>query len=287
MKAVNLIPSEQRASGKTTAASAAAPSEGGSAFGAYVVLGVLALAVAAAALYVLATNSIKANEAELARVTQEATAVKAQASSLQAFADFKTLSTARVATVQGLASSRFAWQRSLDDVSRALPADVYVSSLEGSTTSGGGGSSLRGAVSAPAIELNGCTRSQASVARMMSHLRGVRGVTRVSLSKSEVSDATSSAALAAPPTANAGVPGEKTPNTISEPCPKGSPPSFNVVIFFERSVVGRNAAPNSTLPAGASAGPTGPSGATTTPAAGPTGASGATTPATSTTSTTP
>lgn len=283
MKAVNLLPGEQRATGKTPIASAATPAAGGSAFGAYVVLGVLALAVAASALYVLATNSIKSDKAELARVSQEATAVKAQAGSLQAFADFKTLSTARVATVKGLAASRFAWQRTLDDVSRALPSDVYVSSLDGSTTGSGGGSGLRGAISAPAIEIDGCTKSQASVARMMSHLRGVRGVTRVSLSKSEVSDATSTAALAQPPTANATLPGEKAKSTFSEPCPKGSPPSFNVVIFFERSVVTAAAAPNAALTRGASGGPTGPAGATTSTTSGPTGAAGATTPATSTT----
>src|SRR5215212_1403880 len=100
MKAVNLLPSEQRGSAKPTAA-AATPASGGSAFGAYVVLGVLAFAVAALALYTLAGNVIKDREAELARVTQEAQATQAQAGALQAFADFKTLAQQRVATVKG------------------------------------------------------------------------------------------------------------------------------------------------------------------------------------------
>ena len=43
MKAVNLIPSEQRGSAKTTAAGPAASSPEGSPFGAYVILGVLGL----------------------------------------------------------------------------------------------------------------------------------------------------------------------------------------------------------------------------------------------------
>lgn len=283
MKAVNLIPSEQRGSAKTAAAGPAAPSPEGSPFGAYVILGVLAFVVAAAALYVLAGNSITERKAELARVEADAALVKQQAATLQAFADFKTLSEARVTTVRGIANSRFSWQRALDDVSRALPSDVYLSSLNGTTSGEGGGSGLRGAISAPAIELTGCTRNQASIARLMSHLRGVRGVTRVSLSKSEVPDAANTApALGATPIGADG----KVPLTATEPCPKGSPPDFEMVVFFERAAISAGAAPNAVAgPGGASGGTTGPTGPAG--AAGPTGASGATTPASTTTSTTP
>lgn len=281
VKAVNLIPNEQRTAGKSPATSVAAPSSGGSAIGAYLVLGVLVFAVAASAIYVLTTNSIKTDKAELARVDQQAQVVQQQASSLQAFADFKTLSDARVATVSALAGARFDWQSALDDVSRALPADVYVNSFDGTTSSSGGGSSIRGAISAPAIELTGCTSNQASVARLMSRLRDVRGVTRVSLSKSEAQDVTSAAAAPAPAAADG-----KAATTIAEPCPKGSPPTFDVVVFFERAALSANAVPNAA--AGTTAGPTGAAGPT-----GPTGATGAATPApgatqpTSTTSTTP
>src|SRR3954451_8978325 len=110
MKAVNLLPSEQRGSAKTTAAAAPSAS-GGSAFGAYVVLGVLAFAVAAFAMYTLAGNVIKDREAKLARVTQEAAATQAKASALQSYADFKTLATQRLATVKGLAAACFDLER--------------------------------------------------------------------------------------------------------------------------------------------------------------------------------
>src|SRR3954468_22480090 len=91
MKAVNLLPSEQRGSAKTAAASAAKPDKGAAPFGAYVVLGALAFAVVATALSVLAGNTIKDRKAELARVTTEAQATQAKATSLQAYADFATL----------------------------------------------------------------------------------------------------------------------------------------------------------------------------------------------------
>src|SRR5437762_4236285 len=112
MKAVNLLPSDQRGSSKTPAAAAtSAPS--GSAFGAWVVIGVLAFAVAATAVYVMTTNTINDRKAKLASVTAEAQATQAQAQALQKFADFQSLASQRVATVKGLADSRFDWEQAL------------------------------------------------------------------------------------------------------------------------------------------------------------------------------
>jgi len=279
VKAVNLIPGDQRTASKPAAPGTPAPVARDTPFGAYLILGALVLAIVASALYVMTTNSIEQKKAELARAEQEAGTVERQASSLRAFADFKTLADTRITTVGGLAESRFPWPRALDDVSRALPDDVYVSSLDGTTNSGAGGSSIRGAISAPAIELTGCTSSQASVARMMSGLREIRGVTRVSLSKSEVpegQEGASDVATALPDPSDAGG------STVEVPCPEGSPPAFDVVVFFERAPVAPGAALNLT---GATAGPSGAAG-TAPSAAGPTGASGPTAPA-STTATTP
>jgi Tfp pilus assembly protein PilN len=281
VKAVNLIPTEQRGPGKAPAASAAAPSSSdGDGFGAYAILGLLAFAVVAAALYVMATNKISENKAELASVQSEAQTVQEQAASMQSFADFKGLAESRTATVRGLAEARFDWDTALDDVSRALPDDAYISSFDGTTNSGSGGSSIRGAISAPAIELVGCTTSQTDVARLMARLRNVRGVSRVSLASSVVTATQQTPVAPAPAAPAAPTSGDtaEAAKTYSEPCPKGSPPFFDMVVFFERAVVGPNAAPN-TGATSATAGPTGTAGAPT----GPTGTSGATTPASTTT----
>ena len=273
MKAVNLLPSDQRGSQKTPAA-ASAPTTGGSAFGAYAVLGALAFAVVAMAAYVLTTNTIKDRKAELAKVTQETEVTQAKAASLQSFADFKALADQRVATVQGLATSRFDWERTLTDLSRALPGDVFLKSLAGSTgtqvSGGGGGNSMRSAVQAPALELSGCTTSQSAVARLMSRLRNVRGVTRVTLTKSEKAGA--GTAVAAPTTTDGGTP--------AAPCPKGQPPAFDLVVFFERAAVAAGASPNVGAGAptaaaqaqGAAAQQPGTAGSTSTQPAGQSGA---------------
>ena len=126
MKAVNLLPSEHRGPAKGPVATPASPKSEGTPFGAYVILGILAFAVAATALLVLAGNTVEQRQANLERVTAEATATQAKAASLQSFADFDSLATQRVETVRSLAGSRFEWNRSLADLARALPADVHL-----------------------------------------------------------------------------------------------------------------------------------------------------------------
>jgi Tfp pilus assembly protein PilN len=219
MRAVNLLPSDLRGAAPKPARSARPESVQG--IGAYVVLGALALCVAAFAGYVITTNGIKQREADLVAAQQRTTAANAKAAALKPYADFEALASARVETVRGLAAARFDWERALRDISHAVPAEVKLSALNGDMglpgTAGSGGDPLRGSIAAPAITLAGCAPSQTGVARMMSRIKGVDGVTRVSLSKSEA------AALAAT-TANGG-----------SPCSGDHPATFSLVVFFERA----------------------------------------------------
>jgi Tfp pilus assembly protein PilN len=228
MRAVNLLTPELRSSQKGSGAPrpSALTTSGG--IGAFVLLGALALIVAGVAAYVLSTNVVKQRQASLTTVSAKNDATVKRAAELKPYSDFQTLAQERASTVQALASARFDWEQSLRDLSRALPKDVYLSSLKGTVGSGAasGGSGLRSSISAPAIELSGCTKSQPAVARLMSRLRNVQGVTRVSLSKSEKSDTAA---------ANSG--SSATGGSTVGPCGKGSPPSFEVVVFFEKAAV--------------------------------------------------
>jgi Tfp pilus assembly protein PilN len=262
VKAVNLIPDSGGRAPSTSAGKKVAAPDAERPTGAYALLGFLVMCIAAAALYVTTSNSIKEKEGELARVEAEAAQVEAQAASLQSFADFQELAASREQTVKALAESRFPWSTTLDDVSRALPGDVFISSLDGSTTTSTSGSSLRGAIQAPSIELTGCTDDQASVARLMSRLREVRGVTRVTLAKSEAVDTIATGV--APAAASAS--GEEG-GVTTQPCPSGAPPAFDMILFFERAALSAAAAPNMALTGVGPTGPTGPAGATTAPPA--------------------
>jgi Tfp pilus assembly protein PilN len=220
VRAVNLIPRDQRRGG-----GGGPGGRTGSAV--YIVLGALGAVVLAMAVYVLTGNQVNSRKGEVAKVNQEATALEQQAAALKPYTQFASLSESRLKTVTSLADSRFNWERAMRDLARALPGDVWLTSLVGTvapgvTLEGGGGGStgsLRSAVKMPAIEIVGCTESQSSVSRVMARLRTMRGVQRVSLAASEKAEGT----------AGGGGGG------ASADCRNGSSrfPQFELVVFFD------------------------------------------------------
>ena len=221
MRAVNLIPNDQRRGGGGPG--------GRTGSAVYIVLGALGVLVLGMAIYVLTGNQVNSRKGEVAKVNQQATALEQQAAALKPYIDFASLSESRLQTVSSLADSRFNWERAMRDLARALPGDVWLTSLVGTvapgvTLEGGGGSStgsLRSAVKAPAIEMVGCTDSQSSVSRVMARLRTMRGVQRVSLASSEKVEGASG------PAGGGGA--------NSADCRNGNShfPQFQLVIFFD------------------------------------------------------
>src|SRR4051794_13268584 len=226
MKAVNLLPRDLRGAHSAPSASGAAEHIPGGP-GAVVVLGALALSVAAVAGYVITGNTIHDRENQLAGLTARQQAAEARSAKLKPFADFASLATARIETVNKLADTRFDFEQAVRDLSRAIPANVTLASIEtnlGGTSAGGGSVALRSAITAPAMSLKGCTVDQAAVAKLLSRLRNIDGVTRVTLGKTERPQA-SQAPTAASDSASA--------QQSANPCGVGSHPTFDAVVFFE------------------------------------------------------
>lgn len=220
MRAVNLIPADQRRAG-------------GSSTGVYVLLGALALLVVMATAYALTTRSVSNHQSELAEVQAQAQAAEASAQGLQAYTAFAQLSERRVATVTQLVESRFDWSHAMHEVARTIPADAWLTSMRGTVSTatsvgagGAGAGGLRNAIEAPAIELTGCTTSQSRVATMISAMRRIDGVQRVTLASSEKSQE------AADPSASVDTSGAGS--APGGDCRAGSTerPQFSLVIFF-------------------------------------------------------
>jgi Tfp pilus assembly protein PilN len=180
MRAVNLIPSDQQ-----RGAGGAAGKSGGAA---YILLGAMALIVVLAASYVVSSKSVKDKRTELANVTQQAEAAEAKAQSLTSYTSFASIRQKRVDTVTQLANSRFDWAHALREVARVLPQNAWLTQMTGTTSTtvsvGGVSSQLRGSLNVPAIVINGCTTSQQAVAKLITSLRMIDGVQRVSLEDS-------------------------------------------------------------------------------------------------------
>jgi Tfp pilus assembly protein PilN len=178
--------------------------------------------------YVLTNNTISERQAKIATLQVQAAQERAKATRFVNYVQFASLARARAQTVQTIATARFDWHAALSDLSKVVPANTSLQSLFGSVAPGasvnGGGSggssgssTLRGDISSPAFELTGCTRTQDDVARLMSRLRLINGVTRVTLGGSTKSaGAQSGASVSGSGAAGCG----------------SNAPAFDIVVFF-------------------------------------------------------
>jgi Tfp pilus assembly protein PilN len=183
MRPVNLIPPEERPGSRKPLRSGPL---------AYIVVGALAAAVIAITAVVLLGNSIAEKKSEVARLQAEEASIAAKAQALTPYTQFAGVREQRLATVTELANSRFDWARILHELSLVIPADVELTTLSGSVsagvgTSGGAGIGLRSQIAGPALEMVGCTSSQAAVAAFVEALKDIDGVTRVGFQGSAVS----------------------------------------------------------------------------------------------------
>jgi Tfp pilus assembly protein PilN len=181
MRPINLIPPEERPGSRKPLRSGPL---------AYIVVGALAAAVIAITALVVTENSISDKKAEVAQLQTEQAQITARAQALSAYTQFNTVSEQRLATITELADSRFDWPRILHELSLVIPANVQLTSLAGNVAPGlgtSGGVGLRSGIAGPALELVGCTTSQADVADFIEALKDIDGVTRVGFQGSTMS----------------------------------------------------------------------------------------------------
>ena len=181
MRPINLIPAEERRGDS-------APLRSGPL--AYILLGALVLILIGVSAVVLTNNQISERKAEVEKLEREDAAAKAKAERLVAYTQFRDLAEQRVTTVAELADSRFDWERVMRELSLILPSDVWLVGMTATAAPGvsveGGGSSLRAAAPGPALELDGCATGQEAVARFVTALKDIDGVTRVGVENSEL-----------------------------------------------------------------------------------------------------
>jgi Tfp pilus assembly protein PilN len=188
----------------------------------YVLLALLTAAVALVTVYVLTGNSISSRQSTLTSLKTQVSQEQAMANRLGSFSKFSQLAQTRISTVSSIAAARFDWHDALENLAKVVPADTTLTAINGTvvpgaSAGGSAGSSLRADISAPAFELTGCTASQDDVARLMSRLRVINGVTRVSFSNSQQ--------------ANTPAPGAGAPSSSQNGCPTTSP-TFDLTVFF-------------------------------------------------------
>jgi Tfp pilus assembly protein PilN len=238
MRAVNLIPSDQR---------------GGSAVGlgrsggaAYAVLALCAGVALMALLYGMADHQVSSRRAQV-ELSTKAQRAQSAAAQLASYTSFVALRTQRTQAVAQLVDTRFDWAHAFHELGRVLPADASVSALSGTvgaTTASGavapaaaGGSTVASATpagSVPSFTVGGCATSQAAVAETINRLRLIDGVSEVSLQSSTKGGSGGSSAGAA------------------GGCPASSP-AFNVIVTFQPLPAASSAGAVSTVAAASEA----------------------------------
>ena len=223
MRAVNLIPSEQR-SGQSVGA-------GRSKGGAYAVLVLIGGVALMAYLYGQARHQVTSRAAQVTSLSAQAQQTQAAAERLAPYTSFIALHEQRMQTVDSLVDSRFDWAHVMHEFGRVLPPETSISSLTG--TIGASGSSTSGAAagtpapsasaaasaatsststtaaagagvasatpsgSVPTFTIAGCAIGQPAVALMLERLHLIDGVTEVTLQSSTAGASGSSGASAA------------------------------------------------------------------------------------------
>jgi Tfp pilus assembly protein PilN len=256
MRAVNLIPADQRGGGTVGTRS------GGAAF---LVLGLLAGIAVLALLYGMAHHSIESRRAEAVSLTARAAEVQAQAARLAPYTTFMAMREQRLQAVAQLVGSRFDWSNAMGELSRVLPSNVALTTVQGTigTAESTGRAAAPSTPSAaatvasstppgatPTVTLGGCAASQSVVAQMLVRLRLIGGVSDVVLQSSTKSGGSSGGGGGS--------------------CPGGDP-VFNVQVTFNPlpSVTPTTSAPaTSSAPSSGSAASSGSAGSSYTPSGG-------------------
>jgi Tfp pilus assembly protein PilN len=196
MKAVNLIPQEERGSGGGMGV-------GRSGGAVYAVFGLLVGLALMAFLYGSAAHKVSSDKAEVASLQARAQEAQTKTAALAPYTSFVSMREQREQAVEQLVDSRFDWAQAFHEFSRVLPTNVSLSSLDGTigSSSGSGTSAKAGAASStsassssvssstppgsvPTFTLAGCTTSQANVAVVLNRLRLINGVHEATLQSS-------------------------------------------------------------------------------------------------------
>ena len=253
MRPVNLIPPEERRGGTPVRTGPIA----------YLLVGALAIALAAVTMVVLANNKIGDRKAEIAQLTQQEAAARSQADELQTFINFSDTERQRTDTIRALANSRFDWERIMRELSLVLPSDVSLINFVATAPSAASADSSTavGAPTVPNLELTGCAQGHDGVAGFLSALRDIDCVTSVDLQSSERTTVDANSGSSGADTTDC-----RTNDSISQ---------FKVTVDFggAPAAQGSTAAPSAAAPAAAAPAST-PGSTTAVPASATTAGTG-------------
>jgi Tfp pilus assembly protein PilN len=222
MRAVNLVPAELRGAG--------GPSRSGGAV--YVLLAGLAAAVICVVAVTLLGREVAERETVAVALEADAQRAETRAAAVSRYERLAAETAGKVARIRKVADGRVDWSKPLAELAGFIGDEVYFDSLSATVSpgasAGGEANPLRAAVASPALEVRGCARDHAAVARLIARLRAMDDVTRVSLSDSKRAEPEGPGAAPAPASStDAGEEGADCTAVADRPA------TFSLVVFLD------------------------------------------------------
>jgi type IV pilus assembly protein PilM len=220
----------------------------------------LALVIAMIVYLVVISNQVNSDRERLGQIATELTTAEQKTAALKPYDDFAKAAAVRHDAVASVAKARFKWDRTLTEIARVAPDNVWLTTMDGTLAATGAATPAAAGAPAgtltPTIKLAGCAAHERNVPAYIDRLHLMTGVTEVGFSRAEKLD-------------KKGEGGAPAGNDCFNNDTKAA--QFELTTFFkQQQAPGESAAP---------AAPAAPAGTTTTPAT-PAPAAGTTPPAT-------
>ena len=155
----------------------------------------LALVIAMIVYLVVISNQVSGDRERLGQIQGELVAAEQKTAALKPYDDFANAAAKRHDAVASVAKARFKWDRTLTEIARVAPDNVWLTTMDGTLapTSGAPGAAPAAAgvtagMLTPTIKLAGCAAHERNVPAYIDRLHLMTGVTEVGFSRAEKLD---------------------------------------------------------------------------------------------------
>jgi type IV pilus assembly protein PilM len=166
--------------------------------------GMAALVVAMIVYLVVISNQVSSDREHLGQIASAIVSAEQKTAALKPYDDFAKAATARHDAVASVAKGRFKWDRTLTEIAKVAPDNVWLTSMDGTLAPAESGAAPAAAVGAepaeltPSLKLVGCAARERNVPAYIDRLHLMTGVTEVGFSRSEKQDKIETSAPAIP-----------------------------------------------------------------------------------------
>jgi len=154
--------------------------------------GLLALVVALVVYLVVISNQVSSDREHLGQIATQLVSAEQTTAALKPYDDFAKAAAQRHDAVASVAKARFKWDRTLTEIARVAPNNVWLTTMEGTLGSTAGAApAVDGAPAGmltPTIKLAGCAAHERNVPAYIDRLHLMTGVTEVGFSRAEKLD---------------------------------------------------------------------------------------------------